>query len=82
MKLNFQFDAAASDDSREKVRAKLKDIGVKEVRPLFPGEADAELAALQVVEVAPGRSKQVLNWLREQQDVAFAEETAPRYLVK
>jgi hypothetical protein len=82
MKLNFQFVEGTSAKTRAAVCEDLRQAGAQDVHPLFPGESDPELGALQVAEVEPGKSQSVLKWLRARKEVAFAEEPVRRKLVR
>lgn len=81
LKLNFQIKTGTAPESRDSLIRELRKAGAADVYPLFPNESDAELASLYVA--VPGQdAKALLRWLRARKEVAFAEEPAPRKLVR
>jgi len=78
--LHFQFAAHAADRDRRKLIESLKTRGARQVRPLFPGDADPEFGAMQVVEAAPDAVDALLAYLGQHEDVLFAEPAARRKL--
>ena len=56
--------------------------GVRRVTQTFPGETDPELALLFLVEIDPEQVKSALQKLRRHPSVEYAEEAAPRKLIR
>lgn len=81
MKLQFKFkDGAAAAERREVVRA-LKEEGLTDVRPLFPGAKDSQLDSLYLVELNGRDGDEVLTLLNSSSAVDFAEPEVRRKLV-
>ena len=82
-KLQFKFVQEAGDEAREALTEKLHDRGALEVRPLFPGEKNPELAAIRVVEYRGDRNGgRLLRYLKRSKLVEFAEGQITRKLIK
>ena len=78
MRLQFKFGESAGAAERSQVVDRLQDLGATEARPMFPDEADAELASLWAVDgVTADVSAAALELLRDEPAVEFAE-AAPR----
>lgn len=56
--------------------------GVVNVIQTFPDETDQELASLCLLEVEPSQIKSTLRELRTMPGVEYAEEAAPRKLIR
>ncbi len=56
--------------------------GVLNVIQIFPDETDQELASLRLLEVEPSQIKSTLRELRAMPGVEYAEEAAPRKLIR
>lgn len=56
--------------------------GIRRVVQTFPGETNQDLAALFLVEVEPSSLDSALRQLRKNSDVEYAEEAAPRKLIR
>ena len=81
MKLQLKFRAGTSSAHREGVIAKATRAGAAQVRPLFPGEKDAELASLYVVDVEdPKHQGVVRSMLSAERHVEFVEDEIQRKL--
>lgn len=81
--IRFQFRPEAKVGLRDSVVKRLMDGGARAVEALFPGETDAELARLFTVRVEDERAiPALLSLLASDAAVAFAEEDAPRRLVR
>ena len=82
MKLHFQFALSADDTRRAILLRELERDGARLVRPLFPGETDPELAAIQVVESDETHSLRLLQRLKSSKTVQYAEMEPVRKLVR
>lgn len=56
--------------------------GIQSIIQTFPDETDEELSSLYMLEVDPDNLKAVLNLLRQNRLVQYAEETARRKLIR
>jgi hypothetical protein len=56
--------------------------GVMNIIQTFPDETDQELASLYLLEVEPSHIKAALRELRVLPEVEYAEEAAPRKLIR
>jgi|GEM_PF-3027287 len=56
--------------------------GVMDVIQTFPDETDKELASLYLVKIEEKQVKRALQKLRQLPEIDYAEETAPRKLIK
>ncbi len=82
MKLQLKLRAGASAAARRALHDTLAQHGAT-MRPLFPGDADAEVAALHVVEVPDeDAGKRVLKALQAATAVEFAEPEVRRKLIR
>lgn len=80
--LHFRFHKGTAPQHRKDVLNGLCRAGARRVRPLFPGEADEELADLFVVEFEePTRGRHLMHWLNGRDEVAFVEEPPGRRLL-
>lgn len=83
MTLQFKFNLSASTARRRTVIAELQRQGAAAVRPLFPGEKDAELAALYLVDCAnPKASPRLREFLDKSKVVEYVEDMVQRKLVR
>ena len=83
MRLEFKFRESAPPTARDSVVQQVKQLGASTVEPLFPGEADPELASLYKAEGVPeDRTEQVVSTLDNLDDVEFAESTPKRKLIR
>ncbi len=81
MKLQLKFRPGTSPVHRDDVIAKATRAGAAGVRPLFPGEKDAELASLFVVDIDdPKRRGAVRSLLSAERHVEFVEDEVKRKL--
>jgi hypothetical protein len=79
VKINPQ---AAAGEKEDLLEATARRKGVKSVSPLFPGHKNSKLANLYSIETTGKKTSDLLNALRERQNVVeFAEEAAPRKLL-
>ena len=67
---------------REELIERLKQQGARAVRPLFPGEKDPELAAIQVVESDDATGEKLLRQLKSLRTVQYAEVEPKRKLIR
>ncbi len=82
-KLQFKFINGAPEKERAVLDESLRERGATEVRPLFPGEPDPELAAICIVEYNdPGTGGKLLEYLQRSKVVEFAEDEISRKLIK
>jgi hypothetical protein len=70
----------AGDEARDDVVAGLERLGGT-VEPLFPGDADPELATLFTVSVDDDSATQAVSLLARSRAVEFAEQEAGRRLI-
>jgi hypothetical protein len=83
VRLEFKFRESAPPSARQRVVEKVKELGASKVEPLFPDEADPELASLYKAEGVPDdRSEQVVSQLGGLDEVDFAERTPERKLIR
>lgn len=83
MKLQFKFADKIGQAGRQNVIRALSKCGVDEPQPLLPGETDAELAALFVVNVpSQGKADEVLALLNKSPAIEFAEPEVRRKLIR
>ena len=81
MKLHFQFVPDLDAQGRQALIRDLKSRGARRVEALFPGDADAELGALHVVEPdSTATAETLLHYLARHAEVKFAEKAAGRKL--
>ena len=81
MKLQLKFHNGTSAAVRDGVIAKATKAGAVAVRPLFPGDADEELASLYVVDFdAPECSETLRSLLSGEKHVEFVEAEVKRKL--
>ncbi len=83
MKVQFKFKDKIAVAGRRRVLSTLGNHGVTGVRRLFPGERDAEVASIYIVDVpdeATGR--RVLTLLNGSKEVEFAEWEVRRKLLQ
>lgn len=69
-------------DKRECVRTLSSTPGIVDVIQTFPDETDKELASLYLLEVDEKQAKRALQKLRQSPEIDYAEEVAPRKLIK
>lgn len=82
-KINFKFHRTATADLRDAVLSELKTRGATEVRPLFPGTDDQDLATMYLADTADELSSQALiKHLNGCKAVDFAEPQVKRKLVR
>lgn len=81
MKLHFKFASGASEKDRAGLVDNVRRCGVRSIEPLFPGEEDRELAAIQVVEAGDAAAERVLEILQNDEAVDFAESEPVRKLL-
>jgi hypothetical protein len=82
MKLQVKFRENSAEDVRQRIIHRIMKIGATDVHPLFPGEADAELATLYIVNTEnPQQGKELLKVLNSQEEVEFAEPEVQRKLI-
>ena len=83
MKLQFKFRESIGEVSRKRFVETLGRRGATAVRPLFPGETEAGLAALYVVECEEeGIGRRLLDLLLRSREVEFAEPEVRRKLIR
>ena len=82
LKLHFQFAPSVSEAVRAELIQRLKQQGARVVRPLFPGENDPELAAIQVVESDDVTGEKLLQQLKSFRTVQYAEVAPKRKLIR
>jgi hypothetical protein len=70
----------AGDEARSHLVAGLEEVGAT-VEPLFPNEADPDLAALYTVSVDDDHASQAVSLLARSRAVEFAEQEAGRRLI-
>jgi hypothetical protein len=81
VKLQLKFRSGTSTTHRRQVIAKATKAGAAAVRPLFPGEADKDLALLYVVDIDDAkREKAVQTVLSGEPRVEFIEGEVRRKL--
>lgn len=83
MRLDFKFRESAPPALRMDVVEKVKQFGAQRVEPLFPDDADGELASLYIAEGVPDeQGEEVVSTLDQIEDVEFAEPTPERRLIR
>jgi len=80
VRVNVKFATRADQNRSLKTVSAIP--GVLHVIQTFPDEADQELASLYLVEVETAQIKSALRELRTMPGVEYAEETAPRKLIR
>jgi len=80
VRINVKF--AETTNKEKSVEALTSTPGVVDVIQTFPGETDKELASLYLVEVEEKDVKKTLQKLRKSPAIDYAEEVAPRKLIK
>lgn len=73
---------ATSPDPTPAIKTVASLPGVVNVTQTFPGETDQELAGLYLLDVEASQIKAALRKLRVMSDVEYAEEAAPRKLIR
>ena len=82
VKLHFKFKEHISKANRDEVISLLGNRGAQDVRPLFPGEADKELASLYIVDCQDDiLGRELMGLLSDLEVVEFAEEGVRRKLI-
>jgi hypothetical protein len=69
-------------DAREFVHYLSRWPGILSVTQTFPDESDQDLAKLLVLEIEPSAVASTLKKLRKNPSVEYAEEPAPRRLIR
>jgi hypothetical protein len=83
VRLEIKFRDSAPAAGRESVIRKVKELGAAKVEPLFPDEADAQLASLYKAEGVPDdQVDHVVATLGGLDEVEFAEPSPPRRLIR
>lgn len=80
VRVNVKFAAGADQTSSLKTVSAMP--GVLNVIQTFPDETDQELAGLYLLEVENSQIKSALRELRAMPGVEYAEEAAPRKLIR
>jgi hypothetical protein len=81
VKLLFKLKEDASEEERAHVLEFLEAHGAASLRPLFPGEKDAELGSMFVAELSGSGRTRILKALNAMKAVQFAEEEPTRKLI-
>lgn len=83
MRLDIKFRETAPPAAREHVIDEVTKLGAARVEPLFPDEADLELASMYKVEgLSDENSEEVLATLNKLDHVEYAEPTPARKLIR
>lgn len=69
-------------DARRSASILARAPGVVNVTQTFPGESDRDLASLYLIEVDTDTLNTALSQFRNNPDVEYAEEAAPRKLIR
>ncbi|HUK90866.1 MAG TPA: hypothetical protein VLZ81_10735 [Blastocatellia bacterium] len=78
--LNVKLNPCVGSEAGEKIFQQMP--GLRSVTRTFPGESDPELAGMYVLEVEPSSVPEALRKLRKSGLIDYAEETAPRKLLR
>ena len=82
MKVRFQFTTGSTEDSRRALVSELVAKGARGVGPLFSGEQDPELAALQVLNAGDKEVEHLIQHLKSSDCVQFAERELVRKIAR
>ena len=80
--IHFKFRKGAKPVDKEATLVRLRSLGVRGIRPLFPDETDPELADLYRGDCATTKCAHVVSGLNQSGAIEFAELSLKRKLMR
>ncbi len=82
MRLDFKFRESVENAERLRLIKSIQGLGASAVAPLFPDEADGELASLYKAEIPEQEASAAVSALESLDEVEFVERSQRRSLIR